>query len=118
MAIFLKRTIGLKLSISCTDTLDAHRFKRVEVYEMTKDTRSHSDDELGEIPVLQITPAAVAAGLAAPEVVQPVLHHSGYIIKNKVGRASKVKDFYRILCAKREITATQKKSSHNRYLVI
>lgn len=84
---------------------------------MTKDTRSHSDDEHGDIPVLQITPADLVAGLAPPVATQPIPHHVGYIIKTKVGRASKVKDFYRILSAKGEIAATQKKSNHNRYLV-
>lgn len=91
--------------------LDAHCFKRRAVYEMTKITRTHSEDALGNLPVVPV-PAGPSVS-TAPTSAQPVAI-PGYLIKSVYGRAPKVKDFYRVLSQKHAEAAKQKWSRHGR----
>ena len=91
--------------------LDAHCFKRSAVYEMTKITRTHSEDGLGNLPVVLVPTGP--SGATTPPSAQPVAI-PGYLIKSVYGRAPKVKDFYRVLSQKHGEAAKQKWSRHGR----
>lgn len=78
---------------------------------MTKITRTHSEDALGDLPI--VTALSQPSGSTAPTNAQPV-SIPGYLIKSVNGRAPKVKDFYRVLSGKHAEAARQKKSRHGR----